>query len=187
LNLCVHPNAQHFGYGRRLLSALMLRAAEADADKVFLEVRPSNEIALRLYRSAGFEQIGIRPAYYQADHGREDAVILAATLLIFVSSFVACGVEAGEPDVGALSQRDMFEHIRRVCRATTLPVFADADTGYGGMLDVQRTIRLWEEAGASCLHLEDQALPKKCGHFAGKQLVSQQEMVYKIKAMTEAR
>jgi ribosomal-protein-alanine N-acetyltransferase len=81
LNLCVHPNAQHFGYGRRLLSALMLRAAEADADKVFLEVRPSNEIALRLYRSVGFEQIGIRPAYYQADHGREDAVILAATLL----------------------------------------------------------------------------------------------------------
>jgi 2-methylisocitrate lyase-like PEP mutase family enzyme len=106
---------------------------------------------------------------------------------IFVSGFVACGVEAGEPDVGALSQRDMFEHIRRVCRATTLPVFADADTGYGGMLDVQRTIRLWEEAGASCLHLEDQALPKKCGHFAGKQLVSQQEMVQKIKAMAEAR
>ena len=106
---------------------------------------------------------------------------------IFVSGFVACGVEAGEPDMGALSQRDMFEHIRRVCRATSLPVFADADTGYGGMLDAQRTIRLWEEAGASCLHLEDQALPKKCGHFAGKQLVSQQEMVQKLKAMVEAR
>jgi len=106
---------------------------------------------------------------------------------IFVSGFVACGVEAGEPDMGALSQRDMFEHIRRVCRATRLPVFADADTGYGGMLDAQRTIRLWEEAGASCLHLEDQALPKKCGHFAGKQLVSQQEMVQKLTAMAEAR
>ena len=106
---------------------------------------------------------------------------------IFVSGFVACGVEAGEPDLGALSQRDMFEHIRRVCRATSLPVFADADTGYGGMLDAQRTIRLWEEAGASCLHLEDQALPKKCGHFAGKQLVSQQEMVQKLEAMAEAR
>ena len=106
---------------------------------------------------------------------------------LFVSGFVACGVEAGEPDVGALSQRDMFEHIRRVCRATSLPVFADADTGYGGMLDVQRTIRLWEEAGASCLHLEDQALPKRCGHFAGKQLVSQQEMVQKLRAMVEAR
>ncbi|QHI99534.1 2,3-dimethylmalate lyase [Xylophilus rhododendri] len=106
---------------------------------------------------------------------------------IFVSGFVACGVEAGEPDMGALSQRDMFEHIRRVCRATNLPVFADADTGYGGMLDVQRTIRLWEEAGASCLHLEDQALPKKCGHFAGKTLVSKHEMVQKVRAMLDAR
>lgn len=111
----------------------------------------------------------------------------AGAQALFVSGFVACGVEAGEPDMGALSQRDMFEHIRRVCRATTLPVFADADTGYGGMLDVQRTIRLWEEAGASCLHLEDQAVPKKCGHFAGKQLISQHEMVQKLRAMVEAR
>ena len=111
----------------------------------------------------------------------------AGAQALFVSGFVACGVEAGEPDMGALSQRDMFEHIRRVCRATHLPVFADADTGYGGMLDVQRTIRLWEEAGASCLHLEDQALPKKCGHFAGKQLVTRHEMVQKLKAMVAAR
>lgn len=106
---------------------------------------------------------------------------------VFVSGFVASGVIAGEADVGLLSQTEMFEHIRRVCRATSLPVFADADTGYGGMLDVQRTIQLWEEAGASCLHLEDQALPKKCGHFAGKVLVSQQEMVQKLRAMIEAR
>ncbi|SFC16483.1 2-Methylisocitrate lyase, PEP mutase family [Cupriavidus sp. OV038] len=111
----------------------------------------------------------------------------AGAKALFVSGFVACGVEAGEPDMGALSQRDMFEHIRRVCRATTLPVFADADTGYGGMLDVQRTIRLWEEAGASCLHLEDQSLPKKCGHFAGKQLISRHEMVQKLRAMVDAR
>jgi 2-methylisocitrate lyase-like PEP mutase family enzyme len=73
---------------------------------------------------------------------------------IFVSGFVACGVEAGEPDMGALCRRDMFEHIRRVHRATSLPVFADADTGYGGMLDVQRTIRLWEEAGADGLYAD---------------------------------
>lgn len=111
----------------------------------------------------------------------------AGAKALFVSGFVACGIEAGEPDLGALSQRDMFEHIRRVCRATRLPVFADADTGYGGMLDVQRTIRLWEEAGASCLHLEDQALPKKCGHFEGKQLISRHEMVQKLRAMVAAR
>ena len=80
LNLCVHPNAHRLGYGRRLLSALMLRAVEAGSERIFLEVRPSNQIALRLYASVGFGQVGIRPAYYQAENGREDAVILAATL-----------------------------------------------------------------------------------------------------------
>ena len=80
LNLCVHPNAQRLGYGRRLLNALMLRASDAGADKIFLEVRPSNQIALLLYASVGFEQIGVRPAYYQAENGREDAVILSAAL-----------------------------------------------------------------------------------------------------------
>jgi methylisocitrate lyase len=81
----------------------------------------------------------------------------------------------------------MFEHIRRICRVTSVPVFADADTGYGGVLDAQRTIQLWEEAGASVLHLEDQAMPKKCGHFAGKQLVSGEEMQQKLRAMVAAR
>lgn len=80
LNLCVHPNSQRMGYGRALLGALLHRAHEADVDKVFLEVRPSNLGALHLYHSAGFAQIGVRPAYYQAEHGREDAVILAANL-----------------------------------------------------------------------------------------------------------
>jgi [ribosomal protein S18]-alanine N-acetyltransferase len=80
LNICVHPNAQRLGYGRRLLTSLLMRAADAGADRAFLEVRPSNAIALRLYRSAGFEQIGLRPAYYQAESGREDAVVLAASL-----------------------------------------------------------------------------------------------------------
>lgn len=111
----------------------------------------------------------------------------AGAKALYVSGFVASGVIAGEADIGVLSQTEMFEHIRRICRTTTLPVFADADTGYGGILDVQRTMRLWEEAGASVLHLEDQALPKKCGHYAGKQLVSKEEMVLKLRAMIEAR
>ncbi|HEY4373553.1 MAG TPA: isocitrate lyase/PEP mutase family protein [Burkholderiales bacterium] len=106
---------------------------------------------------------------------------------IYVSGFAASGIVAGAPDVGLLSQTEMFEHIRRVCRASSLPVFADADTGYGGMLNVQATIQLWEEAGASCLHLEDQVAPKKCGHFAGKQVIPKEEMVQKLKAMIAAR
>ena len=106
---------------------------------------------------------------------------------IYVSGFAASAIVAGEPDFGVLSQTEMFEHIRRICRVTTIPVFADADTGYGGVLEAQRTMRLWEESGASVLHLEDQAMPKKCGHFAGKQLIPPEEMRQKLRAMLEAR
>jgi ribosomal-protein-alanine N-acetyltransferase len=80
LNLCVHPRAQRLGYGRRLLAAMMSKAAESGVDTIFLEVRPSNQVARELYRSVGFEEIGTRPSYYQAANGREDAVILSAPL-----------------------------------------------------------------------------------------------------------
>jgi ribosomal-protein-alanine N-acetyltransferase len=82
LNLCVHPDVQHLGYGRRLLDALLAKARDSNVDRVFLEVRPSNKVALSLYHSAGFEEVGVRPGYYQARQGREDAVILAATLRV---------------------------------------------------------------------------------------------------------
>jgi 2-methylisocitrate lyase-like PEP mutase family enzyme len=143
-----------------------------------------------LTRSARFRQLFQQGPFCCL--GAHDAITAklaeeAGAKALYVSGFVASGVIAGEADIGVLSQTEMFEHIRRICRATSLPVFADADTGYGGILDVQRTMRLWEEAGASVLHLEDQALPKKCGHYAGKQLVSKEEMVLKLRAMIEAR
>ncbi len=124
--------------------------------------------------------------------GAHDAVTAmlaeqAGAPAIFVSGFVASAVINGTADIGLVTQTEMFDHIRRICRVTTVPIFADADTGYGGLLDIQRTMQLWEEAGASVLHLEDQALPKKCGHFAGKQLVSKDEMQHKLRAMLEAR
>jgi methylisocitrate lyase len=124
--------------------------------------------------------------------GAHDAVTAmlaeqAGAPAIYVSGFAASAIVAGQPDFGVLSQTEMFDHIRRICRVTKIPVFADADTGYGGVIDAQRTIRLWEEAGASVLHLEDQAVPKKCGHFAGKELVSPEEMQQKLRAMLEAR
>ncbi len=80
LNLCVHPSCQRLGYGRRLLDAVLLTADELAVEQVFLEVRPSNDIAIALYRSAGFEIIGTHPSYYQADGGRQDAVIYAAAI-----------------------------------------------------------------------------------------------------------
>jgi ribosomal-protein-alanine N-acetyltransferase len=80
LNLCVHPSSQRLGYGRQLLEALLERAHQCEVRKVFLEVRPSNKAALNLYYTFGFVQIGVRPAYYQASFGREDAVVLSLTL-----------------------------------------------------------------------------------------------------------
>ena len=80
LNLCVHPDSQRQGFGRRMLTALLMKAEQCETRKVFLEVRPSNRAALALYESLGFERVGIRPDYYQADYGREDAVVLASSL-----------------------------------------------------------------------------------------------------------
>jgi 2-methylisocitrate lyase-like PEP mutase family enzyme len=143
-----------------------------------------------LSRSARFRALLKKPPFVCM--GAHDAVTakLAEQVgapAIYVSGFAASAIIAGQPDFGVLTQTEMFEHIRRICRVTTVPVFADADTGYGGVLDAQRTIALWEEAGASVLHLEDQAMPKKCGHFTGKQLVPAEEMRQKLRAMLEAR
>ena len=141
-------------------------------------------------RSARFRELLAKPPFICL--GAHDAVTAklaeqAGAPAIYVSGFVASAIVAGQPDFGVLTQTEMFEHIRRICRVTTVPVFADADTGYGGPLDAQRTIELWEEAGASVLHLEDQAMPKKCGHFAGKELIPAEEMQQKLRAMLEAR
>ena len=141
-------------------------------------------------RSARFRELLKKPPFVCL--GAHDAVTAmlaeqAGAKAIYVSGFAASAIIAGQPDFGVLTQTEMFDHIRRICRVTTLPVFADADTGYGGVHDAQRTIALWEEAGASVLHLEDQAMPKKCGHFSGKQLVPAEEMRRKLRAMLEAR
>lgn len=80
LNLCIHPDSQGLGLGRRLLDFVLDVAREHNADSAFLEVRPSNDPAKRLYRNTGFDDIGVRRNYYPARFGREDAVIMARTL-----------------------------------------------------------------------------------------------------------
>ncbi len=82
LNLCIDPEFRSLGYGERLLDELLYRARSASVREIFLEVRPSNETALALYRKKGFHQIAARPAYYQANKGREDAAVLARKLVI---------------------------------------------------------------------------------------------------------
>ena len=82
LNLCIDSDFRALGYGERLLDELLYRARSASVREIFLEVRPSNEAALRLYRKKGFHQVAARPAYYQAIEGREDAAVLARKLVV---------------------------------------------------------------------------------------------------------
>ena len=80
LNLCVDPVFRQLGYGDRLLDEVLMRARQAEVKEIFLEVRPSNEGAISLYRKKGFRQVASRPAYYQAQKGREDAAVLSKVL-----------------------------------------------------------------------------------------------------------
>ena len=92
----------------------------------------------------------------------------------------------GMPDVGLATLTEMAGNVARIVEASGLPVIADADTGYGNPLNVQRTVKAYERAGAAALHLEDQVFPKKCGFFEGKRVIPAAEHVQKIKAACDA-
>src|SRR5258707_711111 len=99
----------------------------------------------------------------------------------------ALSAGTGVPDVGLLSLTEFTDEARRIALATALPLLCDADTGFGESLNVERTVRLFETAGAAGIHLEDQQLPKRCGHLSGKQLVAPEVMAAKIRAAVAAR
>jgi methylisocitrate lyase len=102
-------------------------------------------------------------------------------------SGAALSAASGVPDVGLLTLNDFVEEARRITLATSLPLLCDADTGFGEALNVERTVRLFESAGAAGIHIEDQQLPKRCGHLSGKQLVEPEVMAAKLRAATAAR
>ena len=93
----------------------------------------------------------------------------------------------GGPDIGLVTMTEVAETLGAIRERVTLPLIVDADTGFGNALNVMRTVRLFERAGASAIQLEDQTLPKRCGHLDGKTLVSPGEMAGKIKAALDAR
>ena len=93
----------------------------------------------------------------------------------------------GRPDIGLVSAAEVADTIAHVRERIALPLIVDADTGFGNALNVQRTVRVFERAGASAIQLEDQATPKRCGHLTGKTLIPRDEMVGKIRAALDAR
>jgi 2,3-dimethylmalate lyase len=116
----------------------------------------------RLVEMAGF------PAAYMTGYGASASVI-------------------GRPDMGLMTMSEMVAQAKNMASAVDIPIIADGDTGYGGVLNVIRTVQEFETAGLAGLQLEDQVFPKRCGHMEGKQLIPKDEMTSKIKAAADAR
>jgi methylisocitrate lyase len=102
-------------------------------------------------------------------------------------SGAALSANFGVPDVGLVTLTEFVDEARRITQASRLPLLSDADTGFGEALNVERTVRLFESAGAAGIHLEDQMLPKRCGHLSGKTLVDAETAAAKIRAAVAAK
>lgn len=107
--------------------------------------------------------------------------------LAFMGGYAVAASLLGEPDIGLLTQAEMADAARRLCRLVSMPVLVDADTGYGAIPNVVRTAELYAQAGAAGLFLEDQVWPKRCGHMAGKEVVPREEWLAKLRAVLSLR
>ncbi len=106
---------------------------------------------------------------------------------LYLSGAAVAYTRLGRPDIGLSTASEMADTMTLIADRVSLPVIIDADTGFGNALNAQRTMRLYERAGASALQVEDQTFPKRCGHLSDKSLIPKQEMAGKIAAMADAR
>ena len=107
--------------------------------------------------------------------------------VIFITGYSLSATLLGEPDFGLLTQTEVVSAAERICSVTDTPVIVDADTGYGNAINVIRTVQDLSRAGAAGMFLEDQVWPKRCGHMKGKQVISLDEQLKKLRAALEAR
>lgn len=106
---------------------------------------------------------------------------------LYVTGYGTVASHLGIPDAGIATYRDMVERVGQICKRTNTPVIADADTGYGGLLNVRETVIGYEAAGVSAIQLEDQEFPKKCGHTPNRRVVSIADMQRKIEVAANSR
>ena len=106
---------------------------------------------------------------------------------LYVTGYGAVASHLGLPDAGLATYRDMLERVAQIVAMTHTPVIADADTGYGGLLNVAHTVRGYEAAGVSAIQIEDQVFPKKCGHTPGRRVIATEEMVRRLRVACDSR
>lgn len=107
--------------------------------------------------------------------------------MTFMSGFAASASRIGAPDLGLMSYGEVLDQVRNICEATSLPVLADGDTGYGNAMNVRRTVRGFSRAGCAAVMIEDQLSPKRCGHTPGKEVVGREAAFDRIRAAVDAR
>ena len=107
--------------------------------------------------------------------------------VVYMTGYGVSASAIGQPDIGLLTMTEMVNVARNMVNAINIPLIADGDTGYGGILNVIRTVREYEQAGIAAIQVEDQVYPKRCGHMEGKQLVPVEEMITKLRAAVHAR
>lgn len=155
-----------------------------------LRPRPSASSASSAFRTllseaTAAEKPLVLPGCYDALGARliEQAGFDAA----YMTGFGTTAGLLGRPDVGLLGLSEMVDNARRICNAIDVPLIADADTGYGNQINVIRTVQEFERAGIAGIHIEDQVMPKKCGHMENKSVVDAAEFIGKIRAAASAR
>lgn len=106
---------------------------------------------------------------------------------VYMTGYGQSASHLGQPDVGLMTMTEMVARASSIVEAAGVPVIADADTGFGNAVNVMRTVREYEKAGVAVIQLEDQVMPKKCGHMIGREIIAMDEMVGKIKAAVDTR
>ncbi|MCG8593849.1 MAG: isocitrate lyase/phosphoenolpyruvate mutase family protein [Kiloniellales bacterium] len=146
---------------------------------------PQGRLRERLRDRLGARRILIAPGVYDglsallAEQAGAEAVYLSGASIAYT--------RFGRPDIGLVDMTEVAETLAAIRERVACPIVVDADTGFGNALNVRRTVRTFERAGADAIQIEDQTLPKRCGHLAGKGLVGTDEMLGKIKAAQDAR
>lgn len=147
--------------------------------------KPNLHPALQLKQLLSAGRIVRAPGAYDGLSAR--LVERAGFEAVYMTGFGATASRLGQPDIGLLTQTEMTTHARDMVRAVGVPVIADADTGYGGPSNIERTVREYVQAGVAAIHLEDQVAPKRCGQMAGIRLIDARENERRLRCALRAR
>ena len=146
---------------------------------------PSDSSAERLRRRLQQPGILVMPGCHDAMSAR--LIQEAGFEIAFMSGFAVSASRLGMPDTGLISYGELVDQGTNICRAVTIPMIGDGDTGFGSAQNVKRTVQGYARAGFACIMLEDQVAPKRCGHTEGKAVVAREEALMRIRAAVDAR